>query len=52
MKKMPPRDRIIMVKRARPIQARLPNRRIFILRNKRSTHTAVAPNIELNRAHK
>ena len=49
---MPPQDRIIMVKRARPIQVSLPNRRTFILRYKRSTCAAIPPNIELNRPYK
>ena len=49
---MPLRDRIIMVKRARPIQARLPNRRTFILRYKISMRVEIPPNIELNRPFK
>ena len=49
---MPPRDRIIMVKRARPIQVRLPNRRTIISRYKRSTRVAIPPNIELIRPYK
>ena len=52
MKKMPPRDRIMMVKRVRPIQVRLSNGRTFISRYKRSTRVAILPNIELNRPYK
>ena len=46
---MPLRDGIIIVKRTRPIQVRLPNGRIFISRYKRSTHVVIPPNIGLNR---
>ena len=46
------RDSIIMEKRMRPIQVRLPNRRTFILGYKRSTCIAIPPNIELNRSYK
>ena len=49
---MPLRDRIIMVKRTRPIQARLPNRRTFISRYKISMRVTIPPNIELNRPFK
>ena len=49
---MPLRDRMIMVKRARPIQGRLPNGRTFILRYKRSTCTAIPPTVALNRPYK
>ena len=49
---MLPRDRIAMVKRARPIQLRSPNGRTFISRYKRSTCSAIPPNIELNRPNK
>ena len=49
---MPPQDRIIMVKRMRPIQVRLSSGRTFILRCKISTRVAVPPNIELNRRYK
>ena len=45
-------DRIILVKRARPIQARLPNSRTFISRYKRSTRGAIPLNIKLNRPYK
>ena len=45
-------DRIIMVKRTRPIQVRLPNGRTFISRSKKSTCVAVTPNIELNKSYK
>ena len=48
---MPSKDIIIMVKRTRPIQVRLPNGRIFLSRYKRSTHVAIPPNIELNRLY-
>ena len=41
-----------MVKRTIPIQVRLPNRRTFISRCKRSTRIAIPPNIELNRPYK
>ena len=46
---MPLQDRIIMVKRARPILVRLPNGRTFISRYKRSTGPAMPPDIEVNR---
>ena len=49
---MPPRDRIIMIKRVRPIQVRLPNGRTFISRCKRPKHASIPPNIELNRPYK
>ena len=49
---MPPRDRIIMIKRTRPIQVRLPNGRTFISRCKRPKHASIPPNIELNRPYK
>ena len=49
---MPPRDRIVMVKRMRPIQVRLPNGKTFISRYKRSKCVAILPNIELNRRYK
>ena len=49
---MLPRDRIVMVKKATPIQLRSPNRRTFTSRYKRSTYSAVPPNIELNRPYK
>ena len=41
-----------MVKRTRPIQARLPNKRTFISRYKISIRVAIPPNIELNRSFK
>ena len=49
---MPLRDRIIMVKRTRPIQVRLPNGRTCISRYKRSRSVAIPPNIELSRPYK
>ena len=49
---MPPRDRIILVKRTRHMQVRLPNGSIFILIYKRSRRVAIPPNIELNRPYK
>ena len=51
-RKMSPQDRIIMVKRERPIQVRLPNGRTFISRYKRSTPIAIPSHVELNRPHK
>ena len=49
---MPPQDRIIMVKKMRPIQVRLSSGRTFILRCKISTHVAIPPNMEINRRYK
>ena len=43
---------IIVVKRERPIQVRLPNGRTFILRYKRSTPIAITSHVELNRPYK
>ena len=51
-RKMSPQDRIIVVKRERPIQVRLPNGRTFILRYKRSTPIAITSHVELNRPYK
>ena len=46
------RDIIIMVRRTRPIGARLPNRKTLISRYKRSTSIAILPIVELNRPSK
>ena len=41
-----------MVKRTRSIEVRLPNRRTFILRYKRSKCVVIPSNIEVNRPYK
>ena len=50
--KILPRDRIIMVKRERPIQVRLPNGRTYISRYNRLMFGAILLNVELNRPFK
>ena len=49
---MPPRDRIIMIKRATPKRVTLPNGRTFLARYKRATRDDLPPNISLPRIYK
>ena len=49
---MPPRDRIIMIKRATPKRVTLPNGRTFLARYKRATRNNLPPNISLPRIYK
>ena len=49
---MPPRDRIIMIKRATPKRVTLPNGRTFLARYKRATRNDLPPNISLPRIYK
>ena len=49
---MPTRDRIIMIKRARPKRVTLPNGRTFLARYKRATRDDLPPNINFPRVYK
>ena len=49
---MPPRDRIIMIKRARPKRVTLPNGRSFLARYRRATRDDLPPNINFPRIYK
>ena len=49
---MPPRDRIIMIKRATPKRVTLPNGRTFLARYRRATRDDLPPNISLPRIYK
>ena len=49
---MPPRDRIIMIKRATPKRITLPNGRTFLARYKRATRNDLPHNISLPRIYK
>ena len=49
---MPPRDRIIMIKRATPKRVTLPNGRTFLARYKRATREDLPANISLPRIYK
>ena len=49
---MPPRDRIIMIKRATPKRVTLPNGRTFLARYKRATRDDLPPNISFPRIYK
>ena len=49
---MPPQDRIIMIKRARPKRITLPNGRTFLARYRRATRDDFPPNISLSRIYK
>ena len=49
---MPPRDRIIMIKRATPKRVTLPNGRTFLARYKRATKNDLPHNISLARIYK
>ena len=49
---MPPRDRIIMIKRATPKRVTLPNGRSFLARYRRATRDDLPPNINLPRIYK
>ena len=49
---MPPRNRIIMIKRARPKRVTLPNGRTFLARYKRATRANLPANISLSRIYK
>ena len=49
---MPPRNRIIMIKRARPKRVTLPNGRTFLARYKRATRANLPANISLPRIYK
>ena len=49
---MPPRNRIIMIKRATPKRVTLPDGRTFLARYKRATRDDLPPNINLPRVYK
>ena len=49
---MPPRGRIIMIKRATPKRVTLPNGRTFLARYKRATRNDLPPNISMPRIYK
>ena len=49
---MPPRNRIIMIKRATPKRVTLPDGRTFLARYKRATREDLPPNISLPRVYK
>ena len=49
---MPPRNRIIMIKRERPKRVTLPDGRTFLARYKRATRYDLPPNINLPRVYK
>ena len=49
---MPPRDRIIMIKRATPKRVTLPNGRTFLARYRRATRDDLPPNINFPRIYK
>ena len=49
---MPPRNRIIMIKRATPKTVTLPDGRTFLARYKRATRDDLPPNINLPRVYK
>ena len=49
---MPPRNRIIMIKRATPKRVTLPDGRTFLARYRRATRDDLPPNISLPRVYK
>ena len=49
---MPPRNRIIMIKRARPKRVTLPDGRTVLARYRRATRDDLPPNIDLPRVYK
>ena len=49
---MPPRDRIIMIKRVQPKRVTLPNGRTFLARYRRATRDDLPANISLPRIYK
>ena len=49
---MPPRNRIIMIKRATPKRVALPDDRTFLARYRRATREDLPPNINLPRVYK
>ena len=49
---MPPRDRIIMIKRARPKRVTLPDGRTFLAKYRRATRDDLPPNISFPRIYK
>ena len=49
---MPPRNRIIMIKRERPKRVTLPDGRTFLARYRRATRDDLPPNINLARVYK
>ena len=49
---MPPRNRIIMIKRATPKRVTLPDGRTFLVRYRRATRDDLPPNINLPRVYK
>ena len=49
---MSPRNRIIMIKRARPKRVTLPDGRTFLARYRRATRDDLPPNIDLPRVYK
>ena len=49
---MPPRNRIIMIKRERPKRVILPDGRTFLARYRRATRDDLPPNINLPRVYK
>ena len=49
---MPPRNRILMIKRERPKRVTLPDGRTFLARYRRATRDDLPPNIEFPRVYK
>ena len=49
---MPPRDRIIMIKRVQPKRVTLPNGRTFVARYRRATRNDLPPNVNLPRVYR
>ena len=49
---MPPRDRIIMIKRERPKRVTLPDGRTFLARYRRATRYDLPANIDLPKIYK
>lgn len=49
---MPPRDRIIMIKRRTPKRVTLPNGRTFLARYRRATRDDLPPNVTFPRVYK
>ena len=49
---MPPRDRIIMIKRAQPKRVTLPNGRTFLARYRRATRDDFPPNVNFPKIYK
>ena len=49
---MPPRDRIIMIKRAQPKRVTLPNGRTFVARYRRARRNDLPPNVNFPRIYR